>query len=159
MGLSMRRGELKYQQIGDGWKVPVTGRDPTHVSVVVDEIGVGSGVLDRLKELKLDVSGFNGGRSPTQEGQFANLRAESYWGVRRLLEAGLIALPRDEKLFDELAGMQWRVNSSGKIQIEAKDDMRARLGRSPDRADAVAMAFLGVYQPPRQAWRTFKVPV
>jgi hypothetical protein len=63
------------------------------------------------------------------------------------LELGKIALPRDEKLFDELAGIKWRVNSGGKIQLESKDDTRARLGRSPDRADAVAMAFHGMYQP------------
>jgi hypothetical protein len=161
LGLSMKPTARTYRQLAGGWRVPVKGRDPTHVAVTVDEVGVGGGVLDRLKELKLDATGFNGGRSPTlgQEGQFANLRAESYWGLRRLLEAGLIALPRDEKLFDELAGMRWRVNSSGKVAIEAKDDMRARLGRSPDRADAVAMAFLGVYQPPRQGWRTFKVGI
>lgn len=158
LGLGTRPGVRSYQYIGES-KVAVIRRGPDHVAMVVDEVGVGSGMLDRLRELKFDVAGFNGGRSPSsgQEGQFANLRAESFWGLRRLLGSGLIALPRDDRLFDELAGIQWRVNSSGKVQLEAKDDTRARLGRSPDRADAVAMAFHGVYQPPATGWRTFKV--
>jgi len=60
-----------------------------------------------------------------------------------LLEDGLIALPRDEALFDELAAIRWRATSNGKIQIEPKDDLKNRLGRSPDRADAVVLAFSG----------------
>ena len=127
------------------------------MSLRVDEVGVGSGVLDRLSELGYQVTGFNGGRSPsTETGTFLNLRAEAFWGLRQLLELGHIALPRDEKLFDELAGIKWRVNSTGKIQLESKDDTRTRLGRSPDRADAVAMAFHGMYQPRSQKWETFK---
>ncbi len=57
------------------------------------------------------------------------------------MEAGEIALPRDEMLFDELVATRWRPTSDGRVQIEGKDDLKARLGRSPDRADAVAMAF------------------
>ena len=54
---------------------------------------------------------------------------------------GRVALPRDERLWDELVAIRWKTNSAGKIQLEPKDLLRQRLGRSPDRADAVAMAF------------------
>ena len=37
--------------------------------------------------------------------------------------------------------MRWSIRLDGKLQLEGKDELRARLGRSPDRADAVAMAF------------------
>ena len=51
--------------------------------------------------------------------------------------------PHDEELFDELVAIRWRATSNGKIQIEPKDDLKNRLGRSPDRADAVVLAFSG----------------
>lgn len=154
------RGEPEWQVAG-GVRIPVWRRGPRSISLVVDEIGVGSGVVDRLKELRYDVEGFNGGKLPStgSEQQFLNLRAQAYWHLRRLLEEGQIALPEDTKLFDELAGTQWRVNSAGKIQLESKDDTRARLGRSPDRADAVAMAFHKLYHGSGKAWRTFKVGI
>ena len=65
--------------------------------------------------------------------------AESFWNVRRRLERGTLALPVDEKLADELCSMRWSIGLDGKVQLESKDELRTRLGRSPDRADAVAM--------------------
>jgi len=59
------------------------------------------------------------------------------------LEAGEIALPADEKLLDEIIATRWRPTPEGKVRIEAKDDLKARLGRSPDRADALVMAVAG----------------
>jgi hypothetical protein len=111
--------------------------------VIVDEVGLGAGVLDRLKEIgyRYHAYPFNGGRRAHDQPRFLNARAESYWHLRQKLEAGEIALPRDEMLFDELVATRWRPTSDGRVQIEGKDDLKARLGRSPDRADAVAMAF------------------
>lgn len=134
--------------------------------VVVDEIGLGAAVVDRLKELGYCVREFNGGSSPSSFSvmdKYLNLRAEAYWTLRTLLEAGKIAIPSDEKLWDELTSIQWKPTSSGKIQIEAKDGFRQRIGRSPDRADAVVMAFhsYSEVQANRQfynpsQWATFK---
>ena len=70
----------------------------------------------------------------------ANRRAEVFWNVRRLLEEGKVAMPRDAKLWDELCATRWSPNSKGQVALEAKDDLKDRLGRSPDRADAVSMA-------------------
>jgi len=106
-------------------------------------VGLGAGVLDRLKELEFAVIGFNGGRSPSDGGRYLNARAEAYWRLRELLEAGEVALPPDEKLMDELLSVRWRPTPEGKVRIEAKDDLKARLGRSPDRADAIVMAIAG----------------
>jgi len=110
--------------------------------IVIDEVGVGGGIVDRLKEQDYRVHGYNGGRSPKRP-TFANLRAESHWHLRTLLEQGQIALPHDEELFDELVAIRWRATSAGKIQIEPKEELKNRLGRSPDRADAVVLAFSG----------------
>lgn len=52
-----------------------------------------------------------------------------------------IALPPDDELLSELASVKYKVDARGAIQIESKDEMRKRLGHSPDRADAVVLAF------------------
>jgi phage terminase large subunit len=57
------------------------------------------------------------------------------------LERGTLDLPPDEKLTDELCSIRWSIALDGKIELESKDQLRARLGRSPDRADALSMAF------------------
>lgn len=108
--------------------------------VVVDEIGLGAGVKDRLEERGFRVTGFKGSRSPRDGERFENHRAESYWTLRDRLEAGEIALPRDEDLFDELLAIRWEPTSGGRVKIESKSKLRGRLGRSPDKADAVCMA-------------------
>jgi len=112
--------------------------------VIVDAIGLGAGVLDRLREVGYRIEEYNSGFRATvvlPGIQFANRRAQSFWHLATELQRGRIALPADEKLFDELLQIKARTNSVGKIQLESKDDLRARLGRSPDRADALAMAF------------------
>ncbi len=60
--------------------------------------------------------------------------------LREKLEAGELALPPDEQLMDELIATRWRPTPEGKVRIEAKEDLKTRLGRSPDKADAVVMA-------------------
>ena len=68
-----------------------------------------------------------------------NKRAERFWRLREMLEAGEIDLPPDSKLTDELLAISWTPTSSGKIQIVAKSELRSVLGRSIDRADCVMM--------------------
>ena len=115
---------------------------PKNHRVTVDEPGLGSGVIDILQEMGGRPVPYNGGKPPVgyQAGEkFRNLRAESFWNVRRRLERGTLALPVDEKLADELCTMRWSIGLDGKVQLESKDELRARLGRSPDRADSLAM--------------------
>lgn len=109
--------------------------------IVVDEVGIGAGVEDRLSKLRYRTDGFNSGRQARNDVRFHDRRAEAFWTLRRLVEEGEVALPRDEELFKELLALRWRPNPSGKVQLERKKDLRSRIGRSPDRADAVAIAF------------------
>jgi hypothetical protein len=60
--------------------------------------------------------------------------------VRKKLELGQLAQPPNEKLADELISMRWGRRERGLIKIEPKEDLRSRLGRSPDLADALSMA-------------------
>lgn len=118
--------------------------------IVVDSIGIGAGVLDRLRELGVPVVGFvasgsaDGMRDKTREFKFLNLRAAAWWSMRELLDPSnnsRLMLPDDEMLKADLTTPMWKVLSSGKIQVESKEDIRHRLGRSTDAGDAVIHAF------------------
>ena len=112
----------------------------------VDVIGVGAGVVDRLKEQEFPVNGINVGESAIDKEHFANLRAELYWNLRERFKNGEIDLTRiDQIVYDRLSGeltsIKFKYTSKGQIQLEAKKDMKKRLGRSPDLADALVLAF------------------
>ena len=109
----------------------------------VDEIGIGRGVVDSLEEEGFENVGVNVAEKSSDTERFHNLRAELWWRLRELLDPDKepIALPDDDELLAELASVKYKVDARGAIQIESKDEMRKRLGHSPDRADAVVLAF------------------
>lgn len=113
---------------------------------VVDVIGVGAGVVDRLREQKQKVQPFNAGakakwKDRSGELEFLNLRAAAWWNLREMLEDGDIALPPDDMLTGDLTAPMWEPTSGGKIKVEAKEKIKGRLGRSTNYGDAVVMAF------------------
>jgi len=116
---------------------------------VVDVIGIGAGVVDRLREQGFKVCPFNAAerseaKDKSGELEFLNTRAAAWWQFRELLDPAnneSVALPPDDELIGDLTAPHWKVTSAGKIQIESKDDIRKRLGRSTDSADPVVMAF------------------
>ena len=111
-------------------------------AVFVDEGGVGGGVVDRLRELGAPVYGVHfGGRAPHRT-RFFNMRSEFFWELRMLLNDGLMALPRDEELAGQLISLRYDVSSSGQVRLQGKREMRKRGLPSPDKADALALAFL-----------------
>ena len=110
--------------------------------VRVDAIGVGAGVVDRLRELGVPgVTGINVARRATNQEHFANLKAELYDGLRERFQQGRIRIPNDQKLISELASIRYSFSSSGQVRIEDKDDLRSRGKPSPDLADALMLAF------------------
>ena len=111
-------------------------------AVFVDEGGVGGGVVDRLRELGAPVYGVHFGGSAQRPTRFFNRRSEIFWELRRLLNDALITLPRDEELAGQLLGLRYDVSSSGQVRLEGKPEMRRRGMPSPDKADALALAFL-----------------
>lgn len=118
---------------------------------VVDSVGVGGGVVDRLRELRVPVLAYTGSaktnvRTRDREHGFKNVRSAAYWRMRELLDPAFdseIMLPPDDLLLADLTAPTWTETTGlpPKIQIEKKEDLVARLGRSPDRGDAVVMAF------------------
>ena len=124
-----------------GW-VSAAIRECNPAQVYVDEIGVGAGVVDRLRELGHRVRGVNVSHKARQEGLFVNLRAEGYWTLRERFTSGRISIPADNQLVGELAALRYGYDSQGRIQMESKDAMRQRGLPSPDKADALMLAFL-----------------
>jgi hypothetical protein len=111
------------------------------ITICVDSIGVGGGVCDRLRELGLPAIGVNTSESPALRVTYLNLRAELWFKLKAWLEARDVSLPKDDHLLAELVAVKYKFTSSGKLQIESKDEMRKRGLSSPDRADAVCLTF------------------
>ena len=123
-------------------------------AIFVDENGVGGGVCDRLKEIGAPVYGVQFGRRAPHPTRFANLRSEIFWELRRLMNARLIALPSDEILQAELLSLRYDVTSSGQVKLESKRAIRKKGMPSPDRADALALAF--IRPPSLQIWTGYE---
>ncbi|MCI0828737.1 MAG: hypothetical protein J4N67_01255 [Chloroflexi bacterium] len=124
-----------------GW-VAAAIRETSPERVCVDEIGVGAGVVDRLKEQGHPVKGINVARRARQERLFANVRAEGYWRLKELFATGEISIPDDHQLMGELAALRYSFDSQGRVLMESKEAMRQRGLPSPDKADALMLAFL-----------------
>ena len=124
-----------------GW-VAAAIREFQPTQTCIDEIGVGAGVVDRLREQGYGVRGVNVARPAHQKEIFANLRAEGYWRLRELFAAGDIAIPQDQQLLGELASLSYGYDSRGRILMESKDELRRRGLPSPDKADALMLSFL-----------------
>lgn len=113
--------------------------DPKPTLIKVDDIGVGGGVVDNLVAAGLPVVGINVGAPAKENDKYANMRAELAWHLRVVLEGGG-SLPEDEMLRSELMAMRYFFRS-GRLVLEEKAEVKRRLGRSPDDADAVILAF------------------
>jgi hypothetical protein len=120
------------------------------VRVKIDTIGVGWGVVSLLKTWQnenrhsAEIVAVNVAERPKDQAKFKNQRAEMWWNTRSLLQ------PKDDKqdlrldvdraVLAQLAGPTFKSDSSGRIQIESKVDMKKRGVHSPDRAEAILLA-------------------
>lgn len=114
------------------------------VEILVDSIGLGAGVVDRLRELDFgpQVRGVNVGEVSPMSDRFLRLRDELWWNMREWLETREVRLPKDDDLVGELCSPKYSFpGSSVRIKVESKDDMRRRGVASPDLADALMLTF------------------
>jgi hypothetical protein len=109
------------------------------IMTVIDEGGLGYGILDRLTEQRYKVRGVNFGSRAKQSIAFGNKRAEIWNDMRNWLKTA--SIPEDRQLKADLIGPMKRPNSSGTIFLEGKKEMRSRGLASPDAADALAVTF------------------
>lgn len=142
--------------------------------VVIDADGLGAGIYDRLREQfaedkrlrEITLIAFHGKykcerKDASGELEFANWRSYSWWHLRELMAPDSdvkMALPRDkdDALVGELCAPKWRLTSSGKMQVEPKEEIKKRLDRSTDHADAVIMAFCDLDSSEyEEAWQVY----
>lgn len=119
-------------------------------AVFIDDVGVGGGVVDRLKQLRYEeVIPVNAGHKPRDETHYFNKRAEMYGRLAEWLhQAGCIPAD-DQDLADDLVAVQYRMTGKTQIQLERKEDMKKRGEASPDSADALALTFAQEIAPPK----------
>lgn len=117
-------------------------------SFAVDEIGVGSGVVDRLRELDRHVIAINSSERSQVPTGYYNRRAEMWGTAGQMFADGLVQVLLDDKEGnEELSWMKFKaVKSNGEYQVEAKDEVKKRFGRSPDNADAIVYGLWAVRQ-------------
>ena len=146
----MRRGERvvwirafsRIDTMATAGQVMVAVREHRPDLVNVDAIGVGAGLADRLREQGVPARGVNVAEKPRRDTTCANLRAEGYRTLARRFRDRRIRIPRDAELIAELATLRYEYDSRGRLLMEGKDKMKKRNGRSPDKADALMLAFL-----------------
>lgn len=158
-----RGGDDSVLALRDGWAIILTGnkRRDTMSQVaemqgvegraIVDAVGVGAGVYDRLRELGYRPLAYVGAGKTSHRDRsgkygFVNVRSAAYWNLRELLDPAydpVLALPPDDLMISDLTTPTWTITSGSppKYVVETKEKVVERLGRSPDRGDAIAMAF------------------
>jgi len=134
---------------------------------IIDSIGLGKGIADRLTELGKNVQPFCSSEKAIDSDRFRNLRVEAWWYVMEQMEAHEVPYPVDSELRRQLSGVRYKVmDSSGRLQLDPKDATKKILGRSPDRADAYVMMQYGLQfvmpaerKNKRDAWAEDETPV
>ena len=143
-----RLGHTVNETLDEDDEMVIAGRlvrliQSLHPDMVFVDItgGYGGGIVDRLREQGfVQVRGINFGWQALDHKTFANKRAEMWASLRAWLMEGADIVD-DPVLRRHLTAPKDRNDSSGRLLLEKKDDIRKRLGLSPDRADAAALTF------------------
>ncbi len=116
----------------------------------VDTVGIGYYMARHIRdwltatasrETMPSVADVNVGEPPRNKEKYVNQKAELYWGLRQRFEAGDVTGLRDDKTVAQLAAIRYEHNARGQTLIESKEDARKRGVKSPDRAEALMLAF------------------
>lgn len=160
--------ELLYETSGDPLAISSVAARTLNtlpaLRTVVDVIGLGSGTASDLRRNGFTrVLGFVAGGSPPKDASgnelsdrsgdmlFADARSWAWWAMREMLDPQYAegwALPPDDRLTGDLTAPKWREWGKGRIKVESKDDIRKRIRRSTDAADAVIQT---LYDEPEEA--------
>lgn len=107
--------------------------------VFIDDIGIGRGVTDHLKEMGKAVNGISVGEKAQDETRYKNIKAESFWNATQWLKSGGKLVKHDG--FRQFPWVKYKVSTDKVLQIEPKEDLKKRSGKSPDYAEALMLTF------------------
>lgn len=110
---------------------------------IPDAGGMGQGVVYSFHEAGKNVLEFHTQGRAYDSAMFADLYSEAWWMLRNLVREHIVRLPNDARLLKQLSTRQYYTDRKGKLKVETKDEWRKRMevSESPDRADAIVMAF------------------
>lgn len=143
----VRKTGLDTMQVA-GWIKNEFDSVPQHQrprEILIDVIGIGAGVYDRLNEQGLPVRAVNVAESPTVSNKYMRLRDEVWGRTKDALDSRTFAFEEDNELLEDLCAPRYTYHSNGRLEIESKKSMRSRGVPSPDKGDAVCMLFLDDY--------------
>jgi len=121
------------------WDETEPSRRPSEI--LVDSIGLGAGVVDRLLELGLPVRGINVSEQASFSERYRNLRTELWFAAREWLLKRDVKLPKNEELAAEVSMLRYQHSSNGKLIAEPKSEVKKRGHKSPNIADAFVLTF------------------
>lgn len=130
-----------------------TDDDLQPVAIMVDEIGLGAGVVDICRSYGLPVFGVNVAEAAANDTKYHRLRDELWFRGREWFHNRNCKIPKDEKLIAELTAPLYDFNMSGALVVEPKKLMKKRGLRSPNKADAFLNTFARADQKPKQKRR------
>jgi hypothetical protein len=119
-------------------------------AVFIDAVGLGAGVVDRLRQLGYEVEEVNGALKALEENKYFNRRMEMWDQMRTWLRNGGMIDADDTGFADDLTGPEFGFDAKDRWQLESKDDMKARGLPSPDVGDALSMTFFMPVSPRRR---------
>jgi ribosomal protein L37AE/L43A len=110
-------------------------------TVNVDGVAIGWYIYQYLLDLKFPAQAIIAQAPSSDSVKYADCKAEFYWSLRLQLSQGKFSGLTDEKTIGQLAGIRWKANSRGQIEIESKESAQKRGVKSPDRAESVMLAY------------------
>lgn len=160
-GINVSDGYLAVSEIK---KVFKNINNQKSIPIQIDIHNVGNAPVDILRQEGYRVIPINSSSSSSFKPRhsydlgFVNKRAELWWKMRILLEKNLIDLPNDKEMIEDLCSANYTINHKNEVVIEPKDNIKKRLGRSPDSGEAVIYA-LASYKKLSNLQGTFRPPV
>lgn len=127
-------------RIVERWNATLPSEQPSEI--IVDSIGIGGPVVDRLVQMGLPARGIAVNEATAIKERFANLKAELWWTAREWFEAKDVSIANDKALMAEIVRMEYGHTATEKILVQTKKSYaKANKGISPDLADAFILTF------------------
>lgn len=163
--IHIRRGGVSlYHESANGWSVTTTvdrlkelafehgklcGITPQSIPIAIDDVGVGGGVVDALCKDGWNAIGVNVTRRAPDPDEYPNLRSALWFGLADEAARGTVSFARLPQvvladLRKELTAATYTLDVSARRQVESKDQLKTRIKRSPDNADATLLAYANV---------------
>lgn len=148
--ITIRQGRKVYPQkafrglnnIQVASRAAAIAQDEGVTAILVDEAGLGSGVVDYLVTIGAPVIGVQAGGKAEDDQRHYNKRAECWWRMKEWVE-GEVDLPDDPALAEQMTALEYEYDLKQRIKLERKEDLKTRLPGlgSPDRADSLSLTF------------------